>query len=132
MTGKEASVNEYSLCRNNLVTGEDEVVTGKLPRNMHAIYLAAGRWVVDSTDVANNGFFSLRSYDLQTGQASIILEWPVVDGKHLVNTALSADGQWLAAYIPEQGGLLALNILTHASATVMPADSNPSFFTWVK
>ena len=129
-TGKEA-VNEYSLCRNNLVTGEDEVVTGKLPWNMHAIYLAAGRWVVDNTVVMNNGVYRLRSYDLQTGQASTILEWPVA-GKHLVNTALSADGQWLAAYIPEQGGLLALNVLTHNSITIMPADSDPSFFTWVK
>ena len=130
-TGKEASVNEYSLCRSNLSTGVDEVVSGQLPWNMHAIYLAAGRWVVDSTVVMNNGFFSLRSYDLQTGQESTILKWSVV-GKHQVDTAISADGQWLAAYIPEQGGLLALNVLTHNSITIMSADPNPSFFTWVK
>ncbi len=130
-TGKEASVNEYSLCRNNLVTGEDEVVTGKLPWNMHSIHLGAGRWVVDNAVVMENSFFNLRSYDLQTGQESTILKWSVV-GKHQVDTAISADGHWLAAYVPEQGGLLALNVLTHVSVTVMPADLNPSFFTWVK
>jgi len=129
-TGKEA-VNEYSLCRNNLVKGEDEVVTGKLPWNMHSIHLGAGRWVVDAAVVMENGFFSLRSYDLQTGQESTIVKRSVV-GKYQVDTAISADGQWLAAYIPEQGGLLALNVLTHTSVTVMPADPNPSFFTWVK
>ena len=129
-TGKEA-VNEYSLCQNNLVTGEDEVVTAKLPWNMHSIHLGAGHWVVDSTIIMNNGFFNLRSYDLQTGQESTILKWSVI-GKHQADTAISADGQWLAAYIPEKGGLLALNVLTHNSITIMPADSDPSFFTWVK
>lgn len=129
-TGKEA-VNEYSLCRNNLVTGEDKVVTGQLPWNMHSIHLGAGRWVVDAAVVMENGFFSLRSYDLQTGQESIIFKWSVV-GKYQVDTAISADGQWLVAYIPEQGGLLALNILTHNNITIMPADPNPSFFTWIK
>ncbi len=130
-TGQEASLNDYSLCRSDLSAGVDEVVTGQLPWNMHAIYLAAGQWVVDSTVVMNNGVYSLRSYDLQTGQASAILEWPAAS-KHTVDTALSGDGQWLAAYIPEQGGLLALNVQTHASITVMPPDASPSFFTWVK
>ena len=68
---------------------------------------------------------------MQTGQESTILKWSVV-GKHQVATAISADGQWIAAYIPEQGGLLALNVLTHASVTFMPADPDPSFFTWIK
>jgi hypothetical protein len=130
-TGKEASVNEYSLCRNNLVIGEDEVVTGQLPWNMHSIYMGAGRWVVDATVVMENGFFSLRSYDLQTGQESTILKWPVV-GKHQVDTAISADGQWLAAYVSEQGGLLVLNIQNHSSITVISTDTKLPIFTWVR
>ena len=79
----------------------------------------------------NNGIYSLRSYDLQTGEVSTIFEWAVTD-KHLFETSLSVDGQWLAAYIPEQGGLLALNVQTHNSITVMPADARPTYFTWVK
>lgn len=130
-TGQEASVNNYSLCRNNLTAGNDEVVTGELPWNMHSIHLGAGRWVVDSAVVMENGFFSLRSFDLQTGQESTILKWSVVEKKPM-DTAISADGQWLAVYIPEQGGLLALNILTHNSITIMPAVPNSSYFTWVK
>lgn len=130
-TGKEAVTNEYSLCRNNLVVGEDEVVTGKLPWNMHSILLGAAGRVVDATVVMENGSFGLRSYDLGTGQESTILRWSG-GGKHQVETAISADGQWLAAYVPEQGGLLALNIQTHARITVMPADERLPTFTWLR
>ncbi len=130
-TGQEASVNEYSLCRSNLTAGTDEVVTDQLPWNMHSIYLAAGRWVVDSTMVMNNGDYSLRSFDLQTGQASTILKWPVFE-KHPAELVISPDGQWLAVYIPEQGGLLALNVLNHNIITIMSTDADQSFYTWVK
>jgi hypothetical protein len=65
------------------------------------------------------------------GQESTILKRSVV-GKHQVDTVLSADGQWLAAYVPEQGGLLAFNIQTHSSIPVMPADVGSPIFTWVK
>jgi hypothetical protein len=130
-TGQEASMNDYSLCRSGLSAGVDAVVIGQLPWNMHAIYLAAGRWVVDSTAVMNNGIYRLRSNDLQTGQARTIYEWAVM-GKHDFETSLSGDGQWLTAYIPEQGGLLAVNIETHESNVVMPTETNPHFMTWVK
>ena len=78
-----------------------------------------------------NGFFSLRSYDLQTGQESTILKWPVV-GKHEVDTAISADGQRLAAYVPEQGEQLVLNIQNHSSVTVISTDTKLPIFTWVR
>ncbi len=130
-TGQEASINDYSLCHSNLSAGSDKVTSAHLPWNMHSIDLAGGRWLVDSMPVMDNGVYSLRTYDLQTGQAGTLLQWPA-SAKYLVESRVSPDGQWAAAFIADQGGLLALNVQTHESNLVMPSQTTPAFIGWVK
>jgi hypothetical protein len=129
-TGTTAS-NEYSLCRNDLREGYDEVIVPLLPWNMHAFRLVADRWLVECMPVMYNGVYSLRTYDLQNGQTSTLLDWPA-NGKYWVETSVSPDGLWAATVINDLGGLLTLNIETHKSMLVMPAEARPFFVAWVK
>jgi len=125
-------INEYSLCRNDLTEGEDEVVVPLLPWNMQSPQFGADRWLVDSLPVMQNGVFSLRAYDLQNGQSSTLLEWSLIEKHSFIETSISPDGQWVAANINELGGLLALNIESHQSKLVMPIENNLFLVTWVK
>ena len=128
----ETDINEYSLCRSHLSQGADEVVVPLLPWNMHTIHLAADRWVVDRNPVLYNGLYSLRAYDLQKDQNSILLEWPV-SGKYWMETYAAPDGRWIAIVVNDLGGLLAINIESHESIVVQPNENGTLHWVgWVK
>lgn len=129
-TGATA-VNEYSLCRSDLQPGNDEVVAPLLPWNMQFPRLAADRWLVDGAPVMNNGVYSLRSFDLQTGQTVTLLEWPA-SGKYAIEAKLSPDGRRAATYINDLGGLLVIDVETGENRLAVAADVGPLvWFGWV-
>lgn len=127
----ETAINEYSLCRNDLVPGTDEVIVPLLPWNMHSLHLAGDRWLVDRTPVLVNGVYSLRTYDLTSGETGTLLEWPS-RGKYWVETSISPDSSWVATIINDLDGLLAMNTQTHQHIAVLPSIERPFFVTWVK
>ena len=128
----ETDINEYSLCRSNLSQGGDEVAVPLLPWNMHAVHLAADRWVVDRIPVLYNGVYSLRAYDLQKNQDHALLEWPV-SGKYWVETHAAPDGRWIATVINDLGGMLAINIESHESIVVQPNENGTLHWVgWAK
>jgi hypothetical protein len=127
----QTGTNEYSLCRNGIQQGIDQVLIPLLPWNMHSVQLAAGRWVLDSKPVLQNGVFSLRAFDLQTRQASTILEWQ--GNKSWMETFVSPDGTWAAVTIEDLGGLMVVNIENKESQLVLPGDARHILWAgWVK
>ncbi len=128
----ETDINEYSLCRNNLNEGNDEVVVPLLPWNMHSIALVENRWLVDRCPVLQNGIFSLRAYDLQSGQTDTLRELSTKRKRGFIETSISPDGQWVTANVNDLGGLFVLNIENHESGLSMPAEEGPYLVTWVK
>ncbi|RPI87287.1 MAG: hypothetical protein EHM41_05515 [Chloroflexi bacterium] len=127
----ETAINEYSLCTNDLTEGKDDVVISSLPWNMRAFHLVNEKYLLDWNPVMYNGIYSLRTYDLQTGQTNVLFEWPS-SGKHWVETTISPDGFWVGTVIDDMGGLLVINIETLESVLVMPSEEDPFFVTWVK
>ncbi len=130
--GTEATkVNEYSLCRNDLIPDSDEVIVPLLPWNMYSFHLAADRWLVDRAPVMINGVYSLRTYDVESGKTDTLLEWPAM-GKYWVETSVSPDGSWVATIITDLGGLIVLNLETHESKLVLPVAFGAFYVAWVK
>lgn len=125
-------LNEYSLCRNGLIEGKDEVVVAQLPWNMNRFLFTADRWLVDQAPVMSNGVYSLRAYDLKNGQSSVLLEWPMKEKTSYIDTSVSPDGQWATTNIEDLGGLLVLNIESKKSTVVMPYEAKLFLVTWVK
>jgi hypothetical protein len=126
------ATNEYSLCRSDLNPGTDEIVVPLLPWNMHFPRLAADRWIIDGIQVMSNGVYSLRSFDLQSGQSAALLEWPA-SGKYPVETAVSPDGKRLAAIINDLGGLLVIDVEGGANRLALPAETGTLLWAgWVQ
>lgn len=129
---EENDVNEYALCRNDLHEGVDEVVIPSLPWNMRIIQLVSDRWLVDIIPVMQNGVYSLRTFDLQNGHTNNLVEWPA-NGKILtIGSSVSPDGNWVATYINEFGGLLVLGIETQQKLSVLSTEERLFLATWVQ
>lgn len=125
------ATNEYSLCRSDLNLGTDEIVAPLLPWNMHFAHLAADRWIIDGMPVLSNGVYSLRSFDLQSGQSAALLEWSA-SGKYPVETAVSPDGKRVATIINDLGGLLVIDIEGGANRLALPAETGTLLWAgWV-
>jgi hypothetical protein len=124
-------INEYSLCHSDLAEGIDEVIEQLLPWNMHSVLLADDHLLVDRFPIMHNKIYSIRTFEIQNGQTSILLEWPE-SRKYLTEIFISPDGMWAATVINDLGGLLAVDIETHESILVMSANEQPFFITWVK
>lgn len=127
----ETSSNEYSLCAVSLAAPGDQVVEPLLPWNMHRIQLSEGRWVLDKVPVMRDGEFSVRTYDLQSGQSDVLLAWPA-ERKYFINIYSSPSSPWVAITRYDQPGLRLVNIADRSEWTLSPLQEDRLLFVgWV-
>lgn len=127
----DSVVNTYSLCRNDLKEGMDEVSVPNLPWNMHALKLAGDHWLVDRVPVVVNGIFKIRIFDMVDGKEKTLAEW-TSDGKDWNETIVSPNGKWLTTIIDHFGGLIAINTETLSKTLILSTSENLHLLTWVK
>lgn len=122
--------NLYGLCEYDFTTGKGSVILPELPWNMHAGLRNAGGLLVESGVVLENGRFGIRTVDLETNVVKYLYEWPFAE-KRPYPVAVSADGERLAAFIRDLGGL---NIAVVGSEERWQVTTNEDVFRldWVK
>jgi hypothetical protein len=127
----ETGVNEYSLCGTSLTEPGDRIVEPLLPWNMHRISLSEGRWIVDQFPVMQDGAFRVRTYDLQSGQGELLLEWPP-EGKYFIDIVSLPSAPWLAVARYDQPGLRLVNIVDGTEWMIEPLQEGRVLFAgWV-